>query len=189
MSGPRTFRLTPPLSEADVSGLAAGDKVLFSGVVYTARDAAHKRLVELLEDGQELPFDPKGAVIYYVGPTPPPPGRPAGAAGPTTAYRMDPYTPQMLAAGAKAFIAKGKRSEEVRQALVKYKGVYLAAVGGAGALIGQSIKKAEVIAFPELGPEAVRRMEVEDFPAIVINDVQGQDQYQMVADKAGTKDR
>lgn len=187
MSGPRTFKLNPPLSQEAVSQLRAGDKVVITGVIYTARDAAHKRLVDLLNKGESLPFDPQGALIYYVGPTPPPPGRPAGAAGPTTAYRMDPYTPAMLAVGVKALMAKGKRSAEVREALKKYKGVYLAAVGGAGALIGRSIKKAEVIAFPELGPEAVRRLEVENLPAIVINDTEGNDQYEIVAQAAGKK--
>lgn len=178
--------LKPPLSDQDVSRLKVGDRVLVSGVIYTARDAAHKRLVELLEAGQTLPFEPKGALIYYVGPTPPKPGQAIGSAGPTTAYRMDPYTPALLAAGVKATMAKGKRSPEVRQAMVEHKAVYLAAVGGAGALIGRAVKKAEVIAFEELGPEAVRRLEVEGLPAIVINDVQGHDQYDLVAQNAGS---
>lgn len=184
MSGPTTHKLTPPLTAADTAQLKAGDKVLITGVIYTARDAAHKRLVELLEKGEELPFDPQGALIYYVGPTPPRPGRPVGAAGPTTAYRMDPYAERMMAAGVKAMLAKGKRSEAVRQAIVKHQAVYLAGVGGAGALIGQAIKEAEVVAFEDLGPEAVRRMIVEDLPAIVINDSDGRDQYALVADQA-----
>ena len=181
MSGPVTHLLTPPLTDEQILELRAGDKVLISGTIYTARDAAHKRLVELLDQGEDLPFDPKGALIYYVGPTPPRPGRPVGAAGPTTAYRMDPYAPRLMEMGVKAMLAKGKRSEEVRQALVKHKAVYLAAVGGAGALIGQAIKSAEIIAFEDLGPEAVRRLVVEELPAIVINDAHGEDQYRKVA--------
>jgi len=183
----RTFPLTPPLTEADVEKLRAGDKVVITGVIYTARDAAHKRLVDMLDKGEPLPFDPKGALIYYVGPTPPPPGKAAGAAGPTTAYRMDPYTPRMLQVGVKALMAKGKRSPEVREALKKHKSVYLAAVGGAGALIGKCIKEAQIVAFPDLGPEAVWRMRVENLPAIVINDVTGQDQYELVAQRAARK--
>ena len=181
MSGPTTHLLTPPLAEEQILKLHAGDKVLITGVIYTARDAAHKRLVELLDKGEDLPFDPQGALIYYVGPTPPRPGRPVGAAGPTTAYRMDPYAVRLMEKGVKAMLAKGKRSEEVKAALVKHKAVYLAAVGGAGALIGQAIKSVEIIAFDDLGPEAVRRLEVENLPAIVINDAHGQDQYLKVA--------
>jgi len=181
MSGPTTHHLTPPLNEEQILGMKAGDKVLISGTIYTARDAAHKRLVELLDRGEPLPFDPQGALIYYVGPTPPRPSRPVGAAGPTTAYRMDPYAARLMEVGVKAMLAKGKRSEEVQQALVKHKAVYLAAVGGAGALIGQAIKSVEIIAFEDLGPEAVRRLEVIDLPAIVINDAHGEDQYRKVA--------
>ncbi len=181
MSAPVTHLLTPPLDDDQIRDLRAGDKVLISGTIYTARDAAHKRLVELLDRGEPLPFDPRGALIYYVGPTPPRPGRPVGAAGPTTAYRMDPYAPRLMEAGVKAMLAKGIRSEEVRQALLKHQAVYLAAVGGAGALIGQAIKSVEIIAFEELGPEAVRRLEVENLPAIVINDTHGEDQYRKVA--------
>lgn len=183
MNGPVTHLLTPPLTDDQVLGLRAGDKVLISGIIYTARDAAHKRLVELLDKGEPLPFDPQGALIYYVGPTPPRPGRPVGAAGPTTAYRMDPYAPRLMEAGVRAMLAKGKRSEEVQKALLKHKAVYLAAVGGAGALIGQAIKSVEIIAFEDLGPEAVRRMEVENLPAIVINDTYGEDQYRKVASR------
>ncbi len=181
MSGPTTHLLTPPLTEEQILRLHAGDKVLISGTIYTARDAAHKRLVELLDQGEDLPFDPRGALIYYVGPTPPRPGRPVGAAGPTTAYRMDPYAARLMEVGVKAMLAKGKRSEEVKAALKEHKAVYLAAVGGAGALIGQAIKSVEIIAFEDLGPEAVRRLEVVDLPAIVINDAHGEDQYQKVA--------
>ncbi len=179
MSGPKV--LNPPLGDADILSLRAGDAVLITGTIYTARDAAHKRLVAMLDKGEALPFDPKGAIIYYVGPTPPKPGRPVGAAGPTTAYRMDPYTPRMLQAGVKALMAKGKRSDEVKKALVEHKAVYLAGIGGAGALYGQTIREAEIVAFPELGPEAVWRMRVVEMPAIVINDAHGNDQYEIVA--------
>ncbi len=175
----KTVRLTPPLTDKDVEGLEIGDRVLVSGVIYTARDAAHKRLVDLLAAGRDLPVDFKGQILYYVGPSPARPGRVIGAAGPTTAYRMDSYTPTMLQLGLKAMIGKGKRSPEVVAALQQYKAVYLGATGGAGALISQCIKKAEVVAFPELGPEAVHRLEVENLPTIVINDCQGRDLYEV----------
>jgi fumarate hydratase subunit beta len=175
----KTVQLTPPLTDKDVEILEIGDRVLVSGVIYTARDAAHKRLVDLLAAGQELPVDFKGQILYYVGPSPARPGRVIGAAGPTTSYRMDSYTPTMLQLGLKAMIGKGKRSPEVITALQQYKAVYLGATGGAGALISQCIKKAEVVAFPELGPEAVHRLEVENLPAIVINDCQGRDLYEV----------
>lgn len=175
----KTVKLTPPLTDKDVEVLEIGDKVLVSGVIYTARDAAHKRLVDLLAAGKELPVDFKGQILYYVGPSPARPGRVIGAAGPTTSYRMDSYTPTMLQLGLKAMIGKGKRSPEVIAALQQYKAVYLGATGGAGALISQCIKKAEVVAFPELGPEAVHRLEVEDLPTIVINDCQGRDLYEL----------
>jgi fumarate hydratase subunit beta len=171
------IRLTAPLSDADVEQLSAGDRVLISGVVYTARDAAHARLVELIEQGAALPFDPRGQIIYFVGPTPAPEGRPIGAAGPTTSYRMDPYSPTMLDQGLKAMIGKGKRSDEVKAALRRNKGVYLAATGGAGALISQRIKAAEIVAYEDLGPEAIRKLVVEDFPAVVVNDCKGGDLY------------
>lgn len=176
---PKTVKLTPPLTDKDVEGLEIGDRVLVSGVIYTARDAAHKRLVDLLAAGRDLPVDFKGQILYYVGPSPARPGRVIGAAGPTTSYRMDSYTPAMLQLGLKAMIGKGKRSPEVIAALQQYKAVYLGATGGAGALISQCIKKAEVVAFPELGPEAVHRLEVEDLPAIVINDCRGRDLYEV----------
>lgn len=175
----KTLKLTPPLTDADLLPLKIGDKVLVSGIIYTARDAAHKRLVDLLAAGQKLPVDFKGQILYYVGPSPAAPGRVIGAAGPTTSYRMDSFTPTMLQLGLKAMIGKGKRSPEVIAALKQYKAVYLGATGGAGALISQCIKKAEVVAFPELGPEAVRRLEVEDLPTIVINDCQGGDLYEV----------
>ncbi len=172
------YRLTTPLSDEDVSKLKAGDIVYLNGTLYTARDAAHKRLVDLILSGEELPFDLKGAVIYYVGPTPPKPGEPIGSAGPTTSYRMDPYAPILIEHGLKGMIGKGKRNQAVREACQKHKAVYFGAVGGAAALIAKAIKKAEVIAYPELGPEAVRRIEVEDFPVVVVNDVYGNDLYE-----------
>jgi fumarate hydratase subunit beta len=173
------MKLTTPLKDSDIEKLKAGDTVKISGVIYTARDAAHARLVKLLEEGKELPFNPEGQIIYYVGPTPPKPGAVIGSAGPTTSYRMDSYTPQMIEAGLKGMIGKGARSEEVKASIKKNKAVYFAAVGGAAALIAQSIKKAEVIAYDDLGAEAIRRMEVEDFPAIVINDIYGNDLYEI----------
>ena len=172
------YKLTTPLTDEDVSKLKAGDIVYLNGILYTARDAAHKRLVDLILNGEELPFDLKGAVIYYVGPTPPKPGEPIGSAGPTTSYRMDPYAPILIEHGLKGMIGKGKRNEAVREACVKHKAVYFGATGGAAALIAKAIKKAEVIAYPELGPEAVRRIEVEDFPVVVVNDVYGNDLYE-----------
>ncbi len=168
-------RLTPPLTDADVRGLHIGDHVRFTGVIYTARDAAHKRLIELMQRGEPLPIDLRGQVLYYVGPTPPRPGQVIGSAGPTTAMRLDPYTPAMLELGVKAIIGKGGRGPEVREALKKHQAIYCIAVGGTGALLSQHIKRAEVIAFEDLGTEAIRRLEVEDFPAIVVNDVEGRD--------------
>ncbi|MCB2186602.1 MAG: Fe-S-containing hydro-lyase [Deltaproteobacteria bacterium] len=174
----REIHLTPPLDEAQVSALKAGDRVLLSGVIYTGRDAAHKRIVTALAEGQEPPFPLAGAVIFYVGPSPAPPGRVIGAAGPTTSYRMDPYAPELIARGLRAMIGKGKRGPEVKQAMARHKAVYLAAIGGAGALMARSIKEAEVIAYPDLGPEAVRRLVVENMPLFVVNDVHGGDLYE-----------
>jgi fumarate hydratase subunit beta len=180
---PKTIYLTTPLTDETVSSLEIGDKVFLSGLVYSARDAAHKRLVDLLEAGQPLPFDIRGQVIYYVGPSPAKPGRAIGAAGPTTSYRMDPYAPRLMELGLKAMIGKGKRSPAVKEAMIKYKAVYLGATGGAGALISRAIKAAEVIAYEELGPEAIRRMVVENFPAVVINDTRGGDLYEEGTEK------
>jgi fumarate hydratase subunit beta len=174
----KTVKLTAPLTDQDVLQLNIGDTVLVSGVIYTARDAAHKRLVDLLAKGDPLPMDLEGQIMFYVGPSPAPPGRVIGAAGPTTSYRMDSYAPMLIKLGLKAMIGKGKRGPEVIEAMKTYKAVYLGATGGAGALISQRIKAAEVIAFPELGPEAVHRLEVENFPTIVINDCQGGDLYE-----------
>jgi len=173
------IKLTTPLSDQDLEKLNVGDTVLISGIIYTGRDAAHKRLIELLDAGKELPIDVKGQIIYYVGPSPARPGNPIGSAGPTTSYRMDPYAPKLIALGLKVMIGKGSRSPEVIEAMKKHKAVYLAAVGGAAALIARSIKKAEIVAYEDLGSEAIRRMEVEDFPAIVVNDTKGNDLYQI----------
>jgi fumarate hydratase subunit beta len=175
---PRTIALLTPLTDQDVEKLEIGDTVLVNGVIYTARDAAHKRLIDLLEAGRPLPVDLRGQVMFYVGPSPARPGRVIGAAGPTTSYRMDPYAPQLLDLGLKAMIGKGKRSPEVIAAMVANKAVYLGAIGGAGALISQSIKAAEIIAYEDLGPEAIRRLVVENLPTIVINDCRGNDLYE-----------
>lgn len=171
------IRITPPLTDAQIEKLRAGDKVFITGTIYTARDAAHKRLIELLDAGKELPLELKGQMIYYVGPTPEKPGQVIGSAGPTTSGRMDAYTPRLIELGLKGMIGKGARSKEVIEAIKKHKAVYMAAVGGAAALIARSIKKAEVIAYDDLGPEAIRRLEVVDFPAIVVNDIYGGDLF------------
>ena len=172
------YKMTAPLTDEDIEKLRIGDIVYLSGTIYTARDAAHKKLVDLLAEGKELPFDLKGSVIYFVGPTPPKPGEPIGSAGPTTSYRMDSYSPILIKYGQKAMIGKGKRNQDVKDACIKYKAVYFGATGGAGALIAKRIKKAEVIAYPELGPEAIRKLEVEDFPVTVVNDSYGGDLYE-----------
>ncbi len=172
------IRLTTPLDRESVTALTAGDAVSLSGAIYTARDAAHRRLVELLDAGEPLPFDPVGAVIYYCGPSPAAPGRIIGASGPTTAYRMDPFAPRLYEAGVVATIGKGRRSPEVKEAMVRTGSVYLAALGGAGALLSLTVREVEVIAWPELGPEAVRRLVVEDFPAVVAVDAAGRDIYE-----------
>ncbi len=170
-------KLTTPLTDKDVESLNIGDKVLITGSILVGRDSAHKRLIDLLDAGKPLPVDLKGQLIYYAGPSPARPGNPVGSAGPTTSGRMDPYAPRLLALGLKGMIGKGSRSAEVIEACKKHKAVYLAAVGGAAALIAKSVKNAEVVAYPELGPEALRLMEVEDFPAVVINDTRGNDLY------------
>ena len=167
-----------PLTDEALASLKAGDNVLLTGTMYAGRDAAHKRMVEALEQGKSLPFDIKGQVIYFMGPSPARPGQPIGSAGPTTSGRMDSYSPRLIAEGLKGMIGKGMRSQEVKDAMKKHKAVYLAAIGGAGALISKTIKKSEVIAYDELGAEAIRRLEVEDFPATVVNDIYGGDLYQ-----------
>jgi fumarate hydratase subunit beta len=172
------YNITTPVSDEVIEKLRAGDSITITGYLYTGRDSAHKKLIDLVTAGKELPIDVKGQLIYYVGPTPARPGKIIGSAGPTTSYRMDSFAPTLHKLGLKGTIGKGSRSKEVRESLKKYKGVYLAAVGGAGALISQSIVEAEVIAYPELGPEAIRRVKVKDFPCIVINDMYGGDLYQ-----------
>ncbi len=171
-------KLKTPLSEETIKELRSGDMVKITGYIYTARDAAHKRLVELIIDNKPLPFELKGAVIYYVGPTPSPPEKIIGSAGPTTGLRMDPYTPLLLQQGLKGMIGKGERSQEVKDALIKYKAVYFAATGGAGALLSSYIKSSEIIAYEELEAEAVRLLYVEDFPAIVANDIYSGDLFE-----------
>ncbi len=170
--------ITSPLDRKTIKELTAGTPVLISGTLYTARDAAHKRLVQALKKREELPFPLKGQTIYYTGPSPARPGRAIGSAGPTTSGRMDIYAPRLLSSGVKAMIGKGGRSTEVREAMQKYKAVYLIATGGAGALLAQSIKKASVVAYEDLGPEAVRMLTVDNFPAIVANDIYGNDLFE-----------
>jgi len=170
--------ITTPLTDADVEALKAGDRVRISGVIYTGRDAAHARLFPLLEKGEKLPIDVKGTIIYYTGPTPPREGDAIGAAGPTTASRMDKFTPALLAAGLKGTIGKGYRGQPVKDALRQHKAVYFGSIGGAGAVLSQFIKKAEIVAYEDLGTEAIRRLELDGFPAIVLYDAHGGDLYQ-----------
>ena len=170
--------ITAPLQEDEIRELRAGDYVFITGTIYTARDAAHKRMKEALEAGESLPFDVNGNVIYYMGPSPAREGRPIGSAGPTTASRMDRYAPELLDLGLKGMIGKGKRTQEVKDAIVRNGAVYFAAVGGAGALLSQRIKSSEVIAYEDLGTEAVRKLEVENFPLIVVIDSQGNNLYE-----------
>jgi len=167
-----------PLTDETLKDLKAGDEVLLTGAMYVARDAAHKRMIEALDQGKPLPFDIKGQTIYFMGPSPARPGQPVGSAGPTTSGRMDSYSPRLIAEGLKGMIGKGMRSPAVKDAMKQYKAVYFGAIGGAGALAAKSIKKSEVIAYEELGAEAVRRLEVEDFPVTVVNDIYGGDLYQ-----------
>jgi fumarate hydratase subunit beta len=175
---PEAKQITLSLTEEILEDIKTGDNLLLTGVIYVARDAAHKRMVEALDQGKPLPFDVKGATIYYMGPTPARPGRVIGSAGPTTSGRMDAYAPRLMAEGLKGMIGKGLRSQAVKDAMVKHKAVYLGGIGGAGALMSKSIKKAEVIAYEDLGAEALRRLEVEDFPVTVVNDIYGGDLYE-----------
>ncbi|MCR1934477.1 Fe-S-containing hydro-lyase [Clostridium tepidum] len=172
------IKINTPLTEDKIKDLKAGDIVLITGVIYTARDAAHKRLVDSLEKGKDLPFQVENSIIYYVGPTPAKPGREIGAAGPTTSYRMDTYTPKLLNLGLKGMIGKGKRSKKVIESIVKNKAVYFGAIGGAAALISKSIKKSEIIAYKDLDSEAIRKLEVEDLPVTVIIDSKGNNLYE-----------
>jgi len=174
----QTIKLHTPLKDEDLVLLKSGDKVLITGELLTGRDAAHKRLYDLVKEGKPLPVDVKGQVIYYVGPSPAKPGAVIGSAGPTTSYRMDPYSPTLIELGLKGMIGKGARSQEVKLAMIMHKAVYLAAVGGAAALIAKTIKKAQVVAYEDLGAEAINRLWVEDFPAIVVNDIHGNDLYE-----------
>lgn len=170
--------LHTPLSREDARALRCGESCLITGTIYTARDAAHKRLCELAAKGKPLPFDIEGAIIYFVGPTPAKPGQVIGSAGPTTSYRMDAYSPALIALGQTGMIGKGKRGEAVVDAMRRYGAVYLGAIGGLGALLGKCVKKAEVIAYPDLGAEAVRRLEVENFPVVVVIDSEGNNLYE-----------
>ena len=172
------IRITAPLSREAARKLKSGDSCLISGVIYTARDAAHKRLCELVAAGKEMPLDVTDNIIYFVGPTPAKPGQAIGSAGPTTSYRMDAYSPTLIEQGLTGMIGKGKRGPEVVQAMKEYGAVYFGAIGGCGALLGKCVKKAEVIAYDDLGAEAIRRLEVEDFPAIVIIDSEGNNLYE-----------
>ncbi|GAA0859914.1 MULTISPECIES: Fe-S-containing hydro-lyase [Clostridium] len=172
-------RVITPLNDLEISELKCGDSILLTGTIYTARDAAHKRLIELIEKGEELPFDLKGETIYYVGPTPPKPGMVIGSAGPTTSYRMDAYAPKLLDLGLKGMIGKGLRNEEVIESIKRNKAIYFGAIGGAAALIGKSIVKSEVIAYEDLGSEAIRRLEVKDLPLVVIIDSLGNNLYKI----------
>ena len=171
-------KITLPLTDEILKDLKAGDNLLLTGVIYQFRDAAHKRIVEALDQGKSLPIDIKGVAVFYMGPSPARPGRPIGSAGPTTSGRMDSYSPRLMAEGLKVMIGKGLRSQTVKDAIVKYNGVYLGAIGGAGALIAKSIRQAEVVAYEDLGAEAIRRLEVEDFPVTVVNDSHGGDLYE-----------
>lgn len=172
-------RIKTPLTEETIKGLKAGDSVLITGTIYTGRDAAHKRLIELLDCGGELPMNIKNEIIYYVGPSPAKPGQVIGSAGPTTSYRMDSYTPRLLDLGLKGMIGKGERSEEVIEAIIRNKAVYFAAIGGAAALIGKSVDKVEQVAYEDLGAEAITKLYVTDFPAVVVIDSDGNNLYEI----------
>jgi fumarate hydratase subunit beta len=174
----RLLRLSTPLTPEQLAGVRAGDQVLIDGIIYGARDAAHARLVATLEAREPLPIDLAGAIIYYVGPAPARPGQPIGSAGPTTSSRMDRFAPALYAAGVKATIGKGYRTAPVRAAIVEHQALYLAAVGGSGALLSRRIVSSNVVAYPELGPEAIYRLEVRDFPVVVVNDAHGADLYE-----------
>ncbi|MGM0508240.1 MAG: Fe-S-containing hydro-lyase [Fusobacteriota bacterium] len=174
----KTIRLQTPLKNEDIKNLKSGDKVLLNGIIYTARDEAHKKIMNSIKLGKNIPFDLKGAVIYYVGPAPAKKGEVIGSAGPTTSYRMDSFSPKLIKLGLKGMIGKGKRDSSVIEACKKNKAIYFGATGGAAALISNRIKSSEIIAYRELGPEAVRKLYVEDFPLVVINDTYGNDLYE-----------
>ena len=170
--------VTTPLTDADVESLKTGDRVRLTGVLYTARDAAHGRLWPLIQDGQPLPIDVRGQIIYYTGPSPTRPGDVVGSIGPTTGSRMDKFTPALIKLGLKGTMGKGARSQSVKDAFKQYKGVYFGAIGGAGAVLSRFVKRVDIVAYEDLGTEAIRRLEVENFPAIVVNDCRGGDLYQ-----------
>ncbi|PID28984.1 MAG: fumarate hydratase [Candidatus Cloacimonadota bacterium] len=167
--------LTAPLAEEDVAGIKVGDKVFISGVIYTARDAAHKKLVNLIANKEKMPLELKDQIIFFAGPSPARPGEPVGSIGPTTSYRMDPFSPCLLDNGLRGMIGKGKRSEEVRQAIIRNKAIYFTAIGGAAVVLSEAVKKAELIAYPELGTEAIRKLTVENFPCYTAIDSEGND--------------
>lgn len=175
--------LSLPLSNQDITDLKTGDTVYLSGIIYTARDAAHKRMAETLAEGKKLPIEMKDNIIYYMGPSPARPGRPIGSAGPTTASRMDKYTPALLDLGLQGMIGKGKRSQQVKEALIRNHAIYFAAIGGAGALLSKAILSSEVIAYDDLGTEAIRKLEIREFPVIVVMDCQGNDLYQQAVEQ------
>ncbi|MCR5282505.1 MAG: Fe-S-containing hydro-lyase [Lachnospiraceae bacterium] len=179
------YHITAPLKKEDIEKLHIGDSVFISGTIYTARDAAHKRMQEAMDAGQNLPIDMKDNVIYYMGPSPAREGRPIGSAGPTTASRMDKYAPALLDLGLSAMIGKGKRSEAVRDAVIRNKAIYFAAIGGAGALLSKAITDAEVVAYEDLGTEAIRRLTVKDFPVIVVMDSEGNNLYETAPKEYG----
>lgn len=169
---------TTPIDKKVLKDLKAGEEILISGTIYTARDSAHKLLTQLISEGKQLPFELKGSIIYYAGPSPTKPGEVVGSIGPTTSYRMDPYTPDILNEGAAILIGKGSRSNLVKSSLLKNNAIYCAALGGAGALLASKVKNISLVAFPELGPEAIYKLEVENFPVIVVNDLEGNDIYE-----------
>lgn len=171
-------KINTPISQEEADSLTAGDYIFLSGTIYVARDAAHKRMTEALDRGEELPIPIKDSIIYYMGPSPAREGRPIGSAGPTTASRMDKYAPRLMDLGQRAMIGKGKRTKEVKDAIVRNHGIYFAAVGGAGALISKCIKKAEIVCYEDLGAEAIRKLEVEDFPMVVVIDSKGNNLYE-----------
>jgi len=181
------LNIRTPLTDEIIKKMKIGDQVLLSGTIFTARDAAHQKLSDLISENKPLPFDLKGSVIYYVGPSPAKPGAVIGSAGPTTSYRMDPYAPLLLAKGLKAMIGKGQRSKEVIKACKDHTAVYFGATGGAAALLSKSIRQSEVIAFEQLGPEAIRKLTIKDMPLIVINDCYGRDLYAQSREKWASK--
>lgn len=182
-----TISIAAPLDDALLETLHYGDELLINGTVYVARDAAHQRLIALLEAGQPLPFELSGQIIYYMGPSPTKPGEVIGAAGPTTSYRMDAYAPRLIELGLKGMIGKGARSTQVKETMLQHKAIYMAAIGGAGALLSKQIRKNDLVAYEELGAEAIRRLEIEDFPVILVNDIHGGDLY--IAGKREFADR